>query len=204
MMFQTSVIFLAVLNQRGKNKMVPSMIIAVGIMLLKTYLIVMVGALLVDISVAYFPVTVAKILTPRREVDKYLQKFGNLHVVKIEENPHAKEGGALFNKFKDRYQNLPKNQRTTQLAFHGTPEANIPSICAKGYDSSRRRGQAYGPGEYFALSPDVSMGYCGSGRKMLLNELLLGQNGVHHTQHGGIIVMKDPVHDLPRFIITFQ
>ena len=184
--------------------MVPSMIIAVGIMLSKIYPIVMVRALHVDIIVAHFPVTVAKILTPRREVDKYLQKFGNLQVVKIEENPHAKEGGALFNKFKDRYQSLPKNQRTTQLAFHGTSEANIPSICANGYDPSRRAGQACGPGEYFALSPNTSMGYCRGGKKMLLNELLLGQQGVHHTRHGDVIVMKDPAHDLPRFIITFQ
>ena len=39
---------------------------------------------------------------------------------------------------------------------------------------------------------------------MLLTELLLGQQGTHHTRDGDIIVMKDPAHDLPRFIITFQ
>ena len=41
------------------------------------------------------PFLIAKMLTPRSEVDKYLQKFGNLTVIKIEENSHAKPGGAV-------------------------------------------------------------------------------------------------------------
>lgn len=143
-------------------------------------------------------------LTSRSEVDKYLKKFRNLVVVNIEENSHAKPGGTLFNKFKSKYSSLPKHQRITQLAFHGTAETNIQSICTNGFDPSRRRGQAYGPGEYFAVSPDTPLGYCGGGKKLLLNELLLGQHGTHHTRHGDIIVMKDPAHDLPRFVITFQ
>ena len=147
---------------------------------------------------------VAKILKPRSEVDKYLLQFSNLKVVKIEENAHAKPGGALHNKFKDKYWKLPKHQRTTKLAFHGTPEANIQSICANGFDPTRRSGQAYGPGEYFAITPDIPMRYCGGGKKLLLTELLLGQQGKHHTAHNEIFVMKDPAHDLPRFIITFQ
>ena len=133
-----------------------------------------------------------------------MQKFGNLRVVKIEENSHAKPGGALFAKFKRKYLQLPKHQHTTQLAFHGTAEANIQSICTNGFDPSKRSGQSYGPGEYFAVSPDIPLGYCQGGKKMLLNELLLGQHGTHHTQHGDIIVMKDPAHNLPRFVITFQ
>jgi len=146
----------------------------------------------------------AKILKPRSEVDKYLQQFSNLKVVKIEENAHAKPGGSLYNKFKDKYWKLSKHQQTTQLAFHGTAEANIQSICANGFDPSRRRGQAYGPGEYFAITPDIPMRYCGGGKKLLLNELLLGQQGKHHTRYYEIVVMKDPAHELPRFIITFQ
>lgn len=157
-----------------------------------------------DHAVQDIPNRDARMLTSRRDVDKYLKKFSNLTVLNVEENPYAKPGGALFNKFKSKYSSLPKHQRTTQLAFHGTPEANIQSICANGFDSSRRRGQALGPGEYFAVSPDTPMGYCGGGRKLLLNELLLGQQGTHHTRHGDIIVMKDPAHDLPRFVITFR
>ena len=40
---------------------------------------------------------VAKILKPRSEVNKYLQQFNNLKVVKIEKNEHAKPGGSLHN-----------------------------------------------------------------------------------------------------------
>ena len=137
-------------------------------------------------------------------VKKFLEQFSNLTVVKIDENDHAKSGGKLYKKFIAARNNLPQADRKTQLAFHGTAEANIPSIFTNGYDPSRRKGQAYGPGEYFATSPVTPLGYCKGGKKLLLNELLLGQVGVHHTQHGDVIVMKNPEHDLPRFSITFQ
>ena len=94
--------------------------------------------------------------------------------------------------------------RNTILAFHGTAEGNIQSICNNGYDPSRRKGQALGPGEYFAVSPGTPLGYCSGGKKILLNELLLGKHGTHHTRQGDIVVMKNPAHDLPRFIIEFQ
>ena len=126
-------------------------------------------------------------------------------MVSLKENDHAKPGGTLFNRFKNAFDSLPKQHQTTCLAFHGTAEKNIQSICANGYDPKLRSGQAYGAGEYFATTPDVSLAYCrGGGKKMLLNELLLGQSGAHHTQHGNIIVMKNPDHDLPRYVITFQ
>ena len=128
-------------------------------------------------------------------------------MVSIEENVNAKPpSGKLFKRFKQAYDQIPKDQRKTCLAFHGTGEDKIDSICVNGYDSSRRGtsyGQAYGAGEYFATNPSTSLGYC-KGKKMILNELLLGQNGVHHTKSGDIIVMKYPDHDLPRFVITFQ
>lgn len=144
-------------------------------------------------------------LTPLAKVREFLKKYeSHLKVISLEENDHAKPGGALFKKFKDKMMSLPKDQRKTCLAFHGTPVTNIQSICQNGYNPALRRGQACGPGEYFAITPATSMGYCGGGKKMLLNELLLGQEGTHHTKHGDIIVMKDPIHDLPRFVITFQ
>ena len=146
----------------------------------------------------------SQLLTPRSKVDAFLSQFPNLKVVKLEENDDAKPGGSLYERFKAKALTMSKDKRKTCLAFHGTAEGNIPSICKNGYDPSRRSGQSYGAGEYFATTPDVSMGYCKSGKKMLLNELLLGVAGVDHTQHSNIIVMKDPVHDLPRFVITFS
>ncbi len=138
------------------------------------------------------------------EVQKFLQKFPILKVASMIENVHAKPGGALFNTFRSAMMSLPTGQRNTCLAFHGTPESNIDSICTTGYDQKKRSGQAHGPGEYFATSPNTPLAYCKGGKKLLLNELLLGQNGTHHTTHGDIVVMKNPAHDLPRFVITFK
>ena len=121
----------------------------------------------------------------------------------LEENPEAKPGGSLFKRYQQKALSLPKHERQTCLAFHGTRDSNIPSILKNGYDPKLRRGQAYGAGEYFAATPTISMGYC-SGRKMIVNELLLGKNGTHHTKHGDIIVMKNPDHNLPRFVLTFS
>ena len=145
-----------------------------------------------------------RILKSRSDVESWLRTFSNLRVVNLTENAAAKTGGELFRRFREAYKGLPQNQRTTALGFHGTPEENIQSICSNGFDPGRRKGQAYGPGEYFATTPDISMGYSGRSKKMLVCELLLGQSGVHHTQHGNIIVMKHPEHDLPRFILEFS
>ena len=154
-------------------------------------------------ELAFF-IDVANILTSNDEVRKWLKQFKNLTVVLLDENQHAKPGGVLFKKFRDKMMSLSEDQRKTCLVFHGTSANNIQSICQNGYDPTKRSGQAYGAREYFAKTPDVSLQYCKGGKKMLLNELLLGQSGKHHTQHGNIIVMKEPVHDLPRFLITFK
>lgn len=100
------------------------------------------------------------ILTSRAEVDKWLKTFPNLKVTDIKENKEAKPGGALFTKFKDKYKKLPAAKRNTIMAFHGTQAANIDNICKNGYNTSLRTGQAHGPGEYFATTPDISLSYC--------------------------------------------
>ena len=147
-------------------------------------------------------------LSSLEDAREFLKKFPNLKVTSYKENDSAKPPtGELFKRFERAFNNLPRSHRRTCLAFHGTAEGNIDSICNNGYDPKLRgtsTGQAHGAGEYFATDPNTSLGYCKSGKKMLLNELLLGQSGVHHTQHGAIIVMKDPNHELPRFVITFQ
>ena len=142
-------------------------------------------------------------MTDIAEVKKFLNQFPKLKGYTIVENQHAKSGGTLFKCFKQKWDSLPKNQRVTCLGFHGTADKNISNICQNGYDKKLRSGQAYGAGEYFATTPDIPMNYCRGGKRMLLNELLLGQSGTHHTKHNAIIVMKDPAHDLPRFIVTF-
>ena len=151
--------------------------------------------------------TTARLITKKDKVEKWLATFSNLKIIRIEDNDAAKPpNGALYKRFQAKAQSLPSNQRKTCLAFHGSSAHNVTSICQNGYDPGLRgrHGQAHGKGEYFATTPDISMGYCCAAKKMIVNELLLGQNGVHHTQSGNIIVMKDPDHDLPRFIITFK
>ena len=144
-------------------------------------------------------------LTSWDDVDAFLKSFpGTLNVVDVKENDHAKPGGKLYQKFVDAQDILPEAHRKTCLAFHGTADDNIDSICTNGYDPSRRRGQAHGPGEYFATTPLTPMNYVTGGKRMLLNELLLGQEGVHHTKHSDYVVMKNPEHDLPRFVVTFK
>lgn len=121
----------------------------------------------------------------------------------------------MFERYKTKMLSLPKHLRQTQLGFHGSAERNIPSICKEGFNPKYRgtQGQVHGTGEYFATTPSMPLRYCDGGQKMLLNELLLGQRGVDHTRTpnpnkdydpGDIIVMKDPIHDLPRYVITFQ
>ena len=82
---------------------------------------------------------------------------------------------------------LPVPDRKTCLAFHGTAEQNIDNICANGFDTSRKEvshsHSYHDKGEYFATTPSIPLGYTQGGKKMLLNELFLGQNGVHHTKH---------------------
>jgi hypothetical protein len=160
------------------------------------------NAELLVISTAYHYTVWA--LTSHSKVQKFLKQFSNLTVVSLDENSHAKPGGQLFNRFKNAFDGLPKNQRKTCLAFHGTAVGNIQSICSNGYDPKLRSRQAYGAGEYFTTKPDIPKSFCKGGKKMLLNELLLGKAGTHHTQHGDIVVMKNPDHDLPRYVITFK
>ena len=148
----------------------------------------------------YFALAIMK---SQDEVDAFL-KSCSITVIDIKENDHAKLGGALYKKFVAARESLPNSCRKTCLAFHGTADTNIDSICTNGYDKSKRNLQLHGLGEYFATTPGTSMGYVSGGKRILLNELLLGQNGTHHTTVGDIIVMKDPAHDLPRFVITFQ
>lgn len=52
------------------------------------------------------------------------------------------------------------------IVFHGTAKHNVSRILANGLDPSRRNGQAYGPGEYFAKDPGISVSYCNGGNEV--------------------------------------
>lgn len=95
--------------------------------------------------------------------------------------------------------------------FHGTPNGNIFSIACAGFDSSRRAGQVFGAGEYFAKCPDVSKAYSRGGSFMFVCKLLLGKEGRPGTTNGDHIwvpdqlyyVVADPHQALPVYVLQF-
>lgn len=138
----------------------------------------------------------------RRNIKKIVNvKANGIRVVSVEENPHAKVGTKLYTRFVESWQ-LVQDQ-SVELAFHGTAECNISSICERGFDPTKRSGQAMGPGEYFAELAQVAHGYCKGGKKMLVVALLLDKTGLT-TRANGIFVIHKPEYQLPLFIVTFQ
>ena len=91
--------------------------------------------------------------------------------------------------------------QTIELAFHGSPRANEATILRDGLDPSRRRRQAYGPGEYFGWNAATSLGY-GDGSTLIVFALLLDRTGVTHRD-GTLVVVHRADHQLPLFAVTF-
>jgi hypothetical protein len=60
-----------------------------------------------------------------------------------------------------------------QFAWHGTPQhQGLIGISSSSWDTGRRSGQAYGPGEYFSLNDGISKGYTGSNGFLIVCALL--------------------------------
>ena len=95
----------------------------------------------------------------------------------------------------------------TLFAWHGTSsEQAIQSICHNGFDPTRRSGQAYGIGEYFGQSAEVSSGYASSTSRMIVAQLL----HVEQTStHGNFCyVVNNPTdwslsYCLPVLVVTY-
>eukprot|EP00746_Dinoflagellata_sp_MGD_P071961 gnl/MRDRNA2_/MRDRNA2_29250_c0_seq1.p1 gnl/MRDRNA2_/MRDRNA2_29250_c0~~gnl/MRDRNA2_/MRDRNA2_29250_c0_seq1.p1 ORF type:complete len:819 (+),score=103.74 gnl/MRDRNA2_/MRDRNA2_29250_c0_seq1:64-2457(+) len=101
--------------------------------------------------------------------------------------------------------------RTSDMidGWHGTAEENVLSIARHGFDPSRRAGQAYGAGEYFAKDPNVSISYAKGGSFMFLCKLLLGAEHVDHTwvkdMKYYVVKQRDGlVQALPVYLVQFQ
>lgn len=93
--------------------------------------------------------------------------------------------------------------------WHGSAEENILSIARYGFDPSRRAGQAYGAGEYFAKDPCVSVSYAKGGSFMFLCKLLLGTQDVDHTwvDSAKYYVVKQQsglMQALPVYVVQFK
>jgi len=136
-------------------------------------------------------------------------------------NPDAVAGKAIHDRFVEACcKNLPE-YATLAIAFHGTGEDNIPHILKDGLDPKKRRGQAYGPGEYFSTDPGVSTSYCRksstpsqqniSGGKMLV--FLVVRPLYQHDEINGrprticpphYVVVPTTEHQLPLGVLSYE
>ena len=99
--------------------------------------------------------------------------------------------GPGYDKFARYLQEMsPCQQSKTRLGlvFHGTPTHNIAPILKDGLDVSRRKGQLYGPGEYFSITPGTCEDYCHGGLEMLVFVVVLPDHRVHSIPHDFVIV----------------
>jgi len=111
-----------------------------------------------------------------------------------------------MNNIKKQLSASTKEQPPELWGFHGTAEANIDSIVTKGFDAAKfgsAVGQVYGRGAYFAADPKVSVGYCASGKKMILCNLVMSDKVIFVAQHN-YYVIEDVEAILPCFIITWK
>ena len=142
----------------------------------------------------------------RQRLPAFLREHAHqLPATDVAMNPQSLPGTELYNRFFAAWAQVPN--KSMRLVFHGTSEENIDAICAEGLDPKRRRGQALGPGEYFAGTPGVSIGYCKGGRKMLVFCILIDASGVtsyNEAIPGGIAVIHKAEHQLPLAVVTFD
>lgn len=92
------------------------------------------------------------------------------------------------------------------LVFHGTAESNIDNILQNGLDKNRRRGQAYGPGEYFSKEPTVSISYCKGGLEMVVFVVILPPtlDQKHKSCPADYVVVENNQHHLAIGVLKFQ
>ena len=113
----------------------------------------------------------------RRDVSTFVARAAKqLEVEKVEHNPASEPGQPLYERFKRAVDHA--SDKTIRLVFHGSPEQNMEAISREGLDPKRRRGQAYGTGEYFGTDVGTSLGYCQGGKKMLVFAVLCDPAGV--------------------------
>ena len=65
----------------------------------------------------------------------------------FEPNPFATAGSVIHDRFVEACKSLPEIAEIA-IGFHGTHKDSIPIILKEGLDPKKRKGQAYGPGEY--------------------------------------------------------
>lgn len=103
------------------------------------------------------------------------------------------------------------------IVFHGTEAKNVKNIMENGLDPALRRGQAYGPGEYFGKNPGISSSYCKAGMRMCVFLVIVPRRSAddsssstarpysssHHLPVD-MIVVEDNTHQLPIGVLKLK
>ena len=121
--------------------------------------------------------------------------------IAIWHNPKSMPESPLYERFVAAWEAVPN--KTIQLVFHGTDQANIHWICKDGLDPARRNGQAHGAGEYFGATMQVSQGYNRNSPHMLIFAVLLDRSGLT-TANQQMVVVNKAEHQLPLAVVTMR
>ena len=141
----------------------------------------------------------------------WIEKSWNLHLqikritaLTLTRNPvHQKFMNALTS-----HSNKVLASGTYIFGYHGTCQHNIDSICENGYNPELRKGQSYGPGEYFAVNAArPALQYCKGGSSMLVNLILIGKWYTFYPEND-LCVVNNPndesiTYCLPIYVISF-
>lgn len=117
----------------------------------------------------------------RNTYTKLLENIDQSIIVTL--NPYIVEGSHLIEKWFEgcKAAKATSVQHTT-LAYHGTfSDTNLDSICANGFDPSRRARQAHGPGEYFTEDIDYAMSFSGATKVVVGTLIIKGKWTVQMT-----------------------
>lgn len=117
----------------------------------------------------------------------------------FEINPFLVEGNSGFDKFAGTLKTLD-NDATLACVFHGSPSWNTKSILTEGLDPQRRRGQAFGPGEYFGKNPQVSARYGKGALEILVFVVVLPTN----PKSDYYVVVENNNHQLPLGTVKYR
>ncbi|KAF0684383.1 Aste57867_23618 [Aphanomyces stellatus] len=133
--------------------------------------------------------------------------------VTIERNPNLQQGCLSLQRYLKGVRAMGQNglealKTSTMFVWHGTTEVAIAPICANGFDPKRRAGQVHGPGEYFGVNADVSLGYTRGVKRLIAAQVI--RLGAHFKEVTGFCyVINNPqdwglCYNLPVAVATYD
>jgi len=129
----------------------------------------------------------------RRFVDFVEKRSRRIANVRFERNPGLRLAGSdVRTRFLVALERARDPNCSLAIVFHGTPEGNVAAILQNGLDPAKRR---RGTGEFFAIDPCISFGYCRGCKQMLVFASSFRADG---ASRGGTLLSS------PKTIISFR